>query len=261
LNSKELRRPNPQETGGQQVTIDLGEVFGLIWAEKAIVILVTIFCALLTYIGVSLLATPMYTSETSILILSRQDQNTVTSSDLQTATQLTADYIQLVATRPVLEEAISQSGADLTVSKLKSRVNVSNETNTRILEISVSDPDPTMARKLANALRESVSTRITQVMNIDAVNTVETASLPTSPSSPNVKRDVIIGALIGFLLTIVVLVIRYIADDTVKTPDDVEKYTGLTVLGAIPMSEGEKTGRRSRPGNMRSQKSSGKERR
>jgi capsular polysaccharide biosynthesis protein len=259
LDSKELRRPNSQEAGGQQVTIDLGEVFGLVWAEKAIVILVTIFCALLTYIGVSLLATPMYTSETSILILSRQDQNTVTSSDLQTATQLTADYIQLVTTRPVLEEAISQSGADLTVSKLKSRVKVSNETNTRILEISVSDPDPTMARKLANALRKSVSTRITQVMNIDAVNTVETASLPTSPSSPNVKRDVVIGALLGFLLTIAVLVIRYIVDDTVKNSDDVEKYTGLTVLGTIPMAEGEKTGRRSRSGNKRSQKSSGKE--
>ncbi|MDD6352140.1 MAG: Wzz/FepE/Etk N-terminal domain-containing protein [Lachnospiraceae bacterium] len=260
MDSKELRRTHQQSRTNEAVTIDLGEIFGLIWAQKVIVILVTVFCALLTYIGVSLLATPMYTSETSILILSRQDQNTVTSSDLQTATQLTADYLQLVTTRPVLEEAISQSGSKLSVSELRSHVSVTNETNTRILQISVSDPDPTMARKLANALRESVSTRITQVMNIDAVNTVETASLPTSPSSPNVKRDVLIGALLGLLVTIVVLVVRYLLDDTVKTSDDVEKYTGLTVLGTIPMSEGEKSGRR-RKKSTGAQKSSAKERR
>lgn len=245
MDSKELRRSKATENNNEEVTIDLAEVFGLIWSQKVIVLLVTVFCALITFIFTSLFVTPMYTSETSILILSRQDQNTLTSSDLQTATQLTADYIQLVTTRPVLEEAISKSGADLTVSQLKSHVTVENQTNTRILQISVSNPDPTMARKLANALRKSVSARITQVMNIDAVNTVETASLPTSPSSPNVKRNVIIGALIGMLLTIIILVVRYLLDDTVKTADDVEKYTGLTVLGTIPLSEGERSGHRS----------------
>lgn len=260
MDSKELRRSKATENNNEEVTIDLAEVFGLIWSQKVIVLLVTIFCALITFIFTSLFVTPMYTSETSILILSRQDQNTLTSSDLQTATQLTADYIQLVTTRPVLEEALSQSGADLTVSQLKSHVKVENQTNTRILQISVSDPDPTMARKLANALRKSVSARITQVMNIDAVNTVETASLPTSPSSPNVKRNVIIGALFGLLLTIIILVVRYLLDDTVKTADDVEKYTGLTVLGTIPLSEGEKAGRRS-GGKRTTGKTSSKERR
>ena len=94
-----------------------------------------------------------------------------------------------------------------------------------------------LARKIADTLRTAVSEQIISVMNIDAVNTVEDASLPTKPSSPNVKRNTLIGFLIGFVLSAGLIVLRSIMDDTVKNSDDVEKYLGVPVMGLIPDSQ------------------------
>ena len=74
-------------------------------------------------------------------------------------------------------------------------------------------------------------------MDIEAVNVVDYANLPESPKSPNSIKNMIIGGLLGFVLAIGIIVIIYILDDTIKTPDDVEKYLGLSVLGSIPYDE------------------------
>ena len=107
-------------------------------------------------------------------------------------------------------------------------------TDTRIMSISVTDDDPKEAKQIADTLRKAVSVQITEIMNADSVNTVEEGNLPTSPSSPNVKKNMMLGALI------------FILDDTVKTPDDVEKYLGLNVLTSIPIQEGSSAPKRAK---------------
>ena len=77
-------------------------------------------------------------------------------------------------------------------------------------------------------------------MEADAVNTIEEANLPSSPSSPNVTRNIAIGAMLGILIAAGIIVLIYILDDTIKTPDDVEHYLGLNVLTSIPIEEGVK---------------------
>ena len=74
-------------------------------------------------------------------------------------------------------------------------------------------------------------------MNIDAVNAVEDASMPLKPSSPNTKRNILIGLMAGFVLSAGLIVLRSIMDDTVKNSDDVERYLGVPVMGMIPDSE------------------------
>ena len=93
-------------------------------------------------------------------------------------------------------------------------------------------------------MRDSVSIQITEIMDADAVNTVEEGNLPTSPSSPSIPRNIAIGALLGLLLAMGVITLIFILDDTIKTPDDVEHYLGLNTLTSIPISEGMKRGKR-----------------
>ena len=75
------------------------------------------------------------------------------------------------------------------------------------------------------------------VMNIEQVNVVEEGNYPTAPASPNVKIYVIFGALLGMFVSVLVVIIRFMMDDTIKTGDDEEKYLGLSMLAAIPYSE------------------------
>ena len=73
-------------------------------------------------------------------------------------------------------------------------------------------------------------------MNIDAVNVVDMANIPNEKSSPSLSKNGIIGGLLGVILATAIILIVYLTNDTVKTPEDVEKYLGLSVLGTIPYS-------------------------
>ena len=158
---------------------------------------------------------------------------------MQLGTQLTADYAELIQSRYVLEEVIQVLGLDSSYEELSGRVNVTTPDGTRILTITVTDTDPVRAMDTANAIREVASVHITNVMDIEAVNVVETANMPTAQAGPNTLRNTLIGALLGAFVVIAVLIVRFLMDDTIKTSEDVEKYLQLSVLSVIPLNEGE----------------------
>ena len=118
--------------------------------------------------------------------------------------------------------------------------------DTRIISITVTDTDPVRAMEIANAVREAASEHILNVMDIQAVNVVETANLPTYASGPNTARNILLGGMLGAALVMGILVVRFLLDDTVKTTEDVERYLGLSVLAVIPLNEGEADGKRRR---------------
>ena len=223
----------------EEITIDLTELFMALWSKIHLIILAGILMAFVAFAGTKLLITPMYTSTTSMYVLTRTgDSSGVTYNDLQTGTQLTQDYMELVKSRPVLEQVIAVLNLDMTTAELSESIATENAANTRILTVSVENEDPKMAKEIADALRESVSIKITEIMEADAVNTIEEDNLPTAPSSPNVMRNIAIGALLGILIAAGIIILIFILDDTIKTPDDVEHYLGLNVLTSIPIAEG-----------------------
>ena len=83
-------------------------------------------------------------------------------------------------------------------------------------------------------------------MGIEAVNTIEEANLPTSPSSPSVMRNTAMGGLLGLVLSAGIIIVIFLLDDTIKTPDDVENYLGLNVLTSIPIQEGEEKAKKAK---------------
>ena len=94
-----------------------------------------------------------------------------------------------------------------------------------------------MAQSIANAVRISSAKHITEIMDIQAVNTVEEADMPTSKSSPHTMKDAAIGALAGAVIAIIVVILNFMFNDTIRTTEDIERYLKLSVLGVIPLDE------------------------
>lgn len=232
-------RVTSREIDNEELTIDLAELFMALWSKIHIIVLSGILVALLAFVGTKLLITPTYTSVTKVYVLTRQDSNaSVTYSDLQTSTQFMKDYMELVKSRPVLEQVIAVLNLDKDVNELANMISVSaTQTDTRILSISVESEDPKEAKEIADAVREAAGIQITEIMDADAVNTVEDGNLPTEPSAPNTLKNTAFGGILGIVIAIGIIVLIFIFDDTIKTPDDVEKYLGLTVLTSIPIRE------------------------
>ena len=235
---------NQTVNNNDEVEIDLGEVFHLLLSKLGVIILSGIVFCLAAVMGTMLLITPKYESTTKIVVLSKQDSSTLTNQDIQTSTSLTKDYAELIKSRTVTEGVIAQLNLDMTHEELLKKLSVDTPTDTRVVSITVTDTDPYTAAQIANAVRDIASKHIQQVMDIKAVNVVETANIPDEPSSPSLLKSGVIGAALGILLSLAIVVIVYLMNDTVKTPEDVEKYLGLSVLGTIPYVS--KLGKKSR---------------
>lgn len=167
-----------------EITIDLMDLFQVVFKKLHLVLLAGIIAALVAVLVTELFMTPVYTSTTKMYVLSKQDANSaVTSSDLQAGSQLTKDYMELIKSRSVMEQVISQLQLDMSVDKLSGEITVSNTADTRILSISVENESPKLAKEIADAVRESASVQITQITDADAVNMVEEGNLPKNPTS------------------------------------------------------------------------------
>jgi len=232
-----MNQQNKENT--DEIEIDLGEIFGLLLHRLWLILLCGIVCGIIGFIVSSFIITPKYDSTTKIYILNRQNNDNLTLSDTQLASQLTKDYTELVKSRYVLETVIKQCGLNESYGTLLDRVTVANTTDTRIISITVRDESPQAAQTIANAIRTVSANHIKSVMDIEAVNVVDEANLPLSPAAPSITKYTALAAAIGIVLSAIIIVICYLLDDTIKSSEDIEKYLGLSTLALIPLNTGE----------------------
>lgn len=218
-----------------EIEIDLLEVFQILLNQIGVILNAGLFVALICF-GISKFAlTPTYESTTKIYILNKTESSSVTYSDVQMGTQLTKDYAELINSRYVLEEVIQKlSLSSMEYTDLAKKVTVNTPTDTRIVSVTVEDTDPAQAMNIANCIREVASDHIQNVMDIEAVNVVETANMPTEQAEPSVIKWTLSGGFAGVVFICVVILVRYLLDDTIKSSEDVEKYLGLSTLALIP---------------------------
>jgi len=222
-----------------EIEIDLLELLHVLLSRWWLIISIAITTAMIGFSISFFLIAPTYESTTKIYILNKNDSQTVTYSDVQLGSQLTKDYKELINSRYVLEEVIQSLDLDMNYEGLMGKVSVSTPSDTRIVYITVTDTDPAVAMNIANAVRESASKHISNVMDIDAVNIVESANMPTSKAGPSYSKWTMIGGVIGGFIVCAILIIQYLLDDTIKTSEDVERYLGLSTLASIPIIETE----------------------
>ncbi len=233
---------NHKENGA--IEIDLLEIIHILFGRFWIILGTGVLAAVIGFVISGFMLAPKYESTTKIYILNKAENTTVTYSDVQMGTQLTKDYAELINSRYVLETVIDWLALpDMEYKDLLKKVNVNTPTDTRIVSITVTDVDPQQAQDIANCIREVAGAHIQNVMDIDAVNVVEEANLPTTKAGPSVIKWTAIGGILGIFLACAVILIHYLLDDTIKSPEDVERYLGLSTLALIPVTPDENDAR------------------
>ena len=239
-----------QKETRDEIEIDIREIVFVLLSRIWYILLAGITVGLMALIVSKFVITPQYSSTTKIYVLSKEKNNSsLTVSDLQMGSQLTKDYVELVKSRTVLTQVISELNLDLSTGALSGMISVDTPSDSRIINITVTHPDAYLAKDIANEVRIVAADHICNVMDLEAVNLVDEANIPTSPSSPNVFRNTLIGALLGIILAMAIIVISHLSDDTIKTPDEVERYMGVSVLGSIPVLESEEKGKKKKKRN------------
>ncbi len=230
-----------EERYEEEVEIDLVDLFSYYARHLTAIILVTVVAAVVGLAGSKFIITPLYESSSMIYITATSgDAASNLLSNLQAGTALTADYKTLVTSRPVLEKVIDDLRLKESYKELSEKVTADNPQDTHILQITVKDPDPRRAKRIVDDLTTITVDQVAKVMDTNKPNVIQMGEVAKKPSSPSLPKNTAIAALIGLVLALGVLTFRYVRNDTINTPEDVEKYLGLDNLGMIPLGDGGK---------------------
>lgn len=216
--------------------IDLREIYGVLMSRILPIILTGVLFAGATGVFCKFIMTPIYTSTTQLCILSNTT-SIASLSDLAIGTQLTQDYIVVAQSRPVVEKVIDNLELDMTYEQLLAVTTVENPTDTRILTISVTNPDPTLAKQIVDQYAQVSRKRIAELMDINEPGIIEEGHVAENKTSPITTKNALLAGILGIFLAAAIVIVRYLMDDTIKSSEDVERYLGLNTLGILPIEE------------------------
>ena len=221
------------------IEIDVLSLLRTIWRKKFLILLTAILTTGLAFAYSAFLATPQYDSTTRLYVVTQSSDNVagITNQDLQAGSFLVKDYKEIILSQDVLKNVTTTLGISDDIDDIKEKITVNIPVDTRILSITVRDSDPNQAATIANTLRDEAAKKIIEVTKVSDVTTLEAALPAEKPSTPQTKRNLVLGFVAGaFLATVLVLVLE-VLDDRVKRPQDIEEGLGMTLLGVVPQAE------------------------
>ena len=215
------------------IEIDVLYLLRKLWSRKFFIIFIALVVGTIALLGSVFLIKPKYTSTTRIYVVNRT-ADSITNQDLQAGSYLVKDYQEVITSNEVLSSVIDKEKLSLTPNELSSMISVTIPTDTRVISISVEDDNAQEATTIANTVREVAADKIKAVTKVDDVTTLEAAEVPKEPSSPNIKRNTLIGVIAGGGLAVISIIILEVLDDRVRRPEDIEDVLGLPLLGIVP---------------------------
>ena len=222
---------------GDPFNIDLMELFYRLIERAKYIALSALLGTLVAAVVTFLFIQPIYTATSKIYVMSSSDA-AINLSDLQMGTYLASDYKEVFLNWHVHERVLQTLDLPYSYEELSDMLTVTNPTDTRILYINVDSPDPHEAKRIADTYATVAKEFIAATMDTKEPSLFEEALLPSSPSHPKTMVNLAFGFLVGMLLACAVIIVRFMADDKVRTASDVEKYLDLPVLGMLPVQTG-----------------------
>ena len=120
-----------------------------------------------------------YTACTTIFVLMTDDSNTssITTNDLMMPPEFMQEVVGIFNSKETLQEIVDKSGCALSIDRLSEMLSCENEGDTGIISINANSDDPQLSVTIADAAREVLSRKMMEILNVEAVNVVDTAHL------------------------------------------------------------------------------------
>ena len=224
--------------------LDLKELFNLFWNKKLQIILIVLIFIVLGVIYTVGFTTPMYTSSTTLLLAGTEKQegqaqttNSITATDITINSNLVSTYSELVKSKNVLSQVISNLGIDINEDELRKNISVTAVKDTELIEIAVTTQNPEYAPRIANETAKVFIQKVAEFYNINNVHIVDEAELSQEPSNINHQKDIIRFAFIGLVVAVVYVLVANMLDTTIKTAEEIEKYFKVPVLASVPVCD------------------------
>lgn len=220
----------------ETVELDLHELFKVLLKRAWIIVLCAIIVGTSVMVYTINFVVPLYKANVTIYVNNNTGKDTayISSSDLAVALRLVSTYVNIIQSNTVLDKVISEAGLALTTDQVRRMITAEVVGETEMFEVTVTTPSPQMSADLANAIAAVAPDEITAIIEGSSAKIIDYARVPTTRSSPNYTTNTVIGAFIGAVLAILVIVVQHLLDLRVHNEEELARICSVPVLGVIP---------------------------
>ena len=216
--------------------LDLSQLLNYFKSKIIYIIFATSIFFCLSSIYVNKFRVLKYTSETTLLLNQANENAAINTSDINLNKSLVTTYGEIIKSKRVLNQVIENLNLDLEYKELNSKVSVGEITDTSIISIKVTDKDNVLACDIANEIADVFAKEIVSIYKIENISTIDKAEVSQVPSSASTLKIIVIGSLAGTILSIIIIFISFYFDTSIKDEEEIERITGLPVIGVVPIS-------------------------
>lgn len=216
--------------------IDLSQLINYFKAKLIYILFAVSLVFCFSSIYVNRFRVPEYTSNTTILLNQANENMSISTSDVSLNNSLVTTYSEIIKSKRVLRQVIDLLALNDSFENLSSKVKVSAVTGTSIIKISVTDEDPEQTTIIANTIASVFIKEIVNIYHIENISIIDEAEMPEHSSSASIVKIVAISTFIGLVLTLGITFIVFYFDKTIKNEEEIERVTGIPVIGVIPIS-------------------------
>lgn len=213
--------------------ISLQELYLIIKKRLGLIINLTLIGLLTVAFYTFFVATPEYSSTTQLLVNRDQQTDVIQRSDIDTNVQLINTYKDIIKGPVILDEVRDDLNMAQSHSALSDQITISNEQNSQVFSIRVTDTNPYNAAMIANTTASVFQENLDEIMNVDNVTVISQAEPNTTPISPNHTLNLAIGVVLGGMIGVGLAFLLEFLDNTVKDEKFIVDELGWTNLGRI----------------------------
>lgn len=220
-------------------TIDLREYLEIVRKHLGMITLMTLFAVTVSAAVSFFWLAPVYETSTTLMVNKAKEDTSriVETQDIMLSRQLVTTYGEIAKSNAVLKDVIVNLELEMSVEELAEKISVTPVKETEIMRITVTDTNPRIARNIANETANVFMEEVARIMNVDNVQTIDRAELPVAPIKPNKLLNIAIAGVLGVMAGLFIAFLREYMDNTIKTPEDIEKHLDLQIIGMIPIFE------------------------
>ena len=226
-----------KERKSHELEIDIIPILKALVSKLWLIILIGVIAGGSFYCVTKVLVKPVYRSSFTAYINNKQSQqgkDSLTNSDLAASQQLTRTYSYMLLSDSVLTASAKALGLNMSYESLRSKVSTEIQTDTEIIAVYVVDADPQFAYDLATSISRVAPGYMADFVEGSSMKIIDHPVYSDRRYKPSYIKYGILGFLIGALLMIVILIIQYFKDDTIKSEAEIEQHFPYPVLGIIP---------------------------
>lgn len=226
----------------REINIDLRKILYMMKGKLAYILLATVLLGAVAGCFTHFFIDPVYSSTVKMYVYSNPDRvstnSSITGSEIDASKDLMGTYVDILESDTVIDKVIEDLNLNVSSDALRSMINPVIPENTQVFRVTVRSTDPYLAAKIANSIAKVAPDEIVRIVKAGGVEIVDKARVPKKPSSPNIKKNVLVGALAGFIISFLAIFIYELFDTTITKAEDLEReFDGIPVLGTVPKLE------------------------